>query len=235
MKLNGFVGKGSGKLGSSVFAISGGEQIVRVYNPQVSNPNTDAQVAQRAKLKLMSQLAAALAPALGFKKQGLVSARNQFISKNIGQADYQDNEASIALEEIQLTNSSTPIPSIVTEGEEGGVLNVELESAANGDIKRVVYVVYEVTEDETLRYVASKVVSEAGAQNKFPDVFNLYEGSFVVYAYGVKDTNSDATIKYENYIASSTDGNASLQVVELFRSALYGLTMTTGARVGLAG
>ena len=54
MKLNGIVGKGTGKLGASVFAISGGEQIVRQYNPVVSNPNTDAQVAQRAKLKLMS-------------------------------------------------------------------------------------------------------------------------------------------------------------------------------------
>ena len=81
MKLNGFVGKGTGKLGSSVFAVSGGEQIVRQYNPNVSNPNTDAQVAQRAKFKLMSQLAAVLAPGLAFKKDSLVSPRNKFIKK----------------------------------------------------------------------------------------------------------------------------------------------------------
>ena len=76
MKLYGLFGKGSGKLGSSVFAISSGEQIVREYNPVVENPNTPAQVEQRAKFKLLSQLASDLASALAFKKEGLVSTRN---------------------------------------------------------------------------------------------------------------------------------------------------------------
>lgn len=106
MKQYGLLGKGTGKLGSSVFAISGGEQIVREYNPKVSNPNTSLQVEQRAKFKLMSQLAAAFAPFFGFTKKGLTSARNQFVAKNIGLVDYNAvNGASVHLENIALTPS----------------------------------------------------------------------------------------------------------------------------------
>ncbi len=49
-------GKISGKLGAVVFSTSGGATISREYNPHVANPNTDAQINQRARMKLMSQL-----------------------------------------------------------------------------------------------------------------------------------------------------------------------------------
>ena len=53
-------GKVSGKIGAVVFSTSGGQTISREYNPHVSNPNTQAQIDQRARMKLMSQLSAAL-------------------------------------------------------------------------------------------------------------------------------------------------------------------------------
>ena len=116
MKLNGFVGKGTGKLGASVFAISGGEQIVRQYNPKVANPNTDAQVEQRAKLKLMSQLAADMATSIAFRKKGLVSARNQFVSVNIGKCTFvnegENKGARIDVNQIDLTGASAAFPEI---------------------------------------------------------------------------------------------------------------------------
>lgn len=228
MKLNGIVGKGTGKLGASVFAISGGEQIVRQYNPQVSNPNTAAQVEQRAKLKLMSQLGAALAPTLGFAKMGLVSARNQFVSKNIGLATFGEEKASVNLTALQLTPSHVSFPTISYENEGEGVFDIELEYAAAADIKRVVYAVYRKTEDSDLIYVASQVITEAGADNVFPAQFNVGAGEYVIYAYGVKDNNVNSTIKYENYVAAADVNVATLDVIQLFRSSDYGLTMTTG-------
>jgi len=228
MKLSGFVGKGSGKLGASIFAISGGEQIVRQYNPQVANPNTDAQVAQRAKLKLMSQLAAVLAPAMGFEKKGLVSARNQFVSKNIGLATYGDGQAGITLTELQLTPSNMAFPALATPTAQGGVMSLALSGAAPASVERVVYAVYQIGRDGSLEYVASKVVSEAGESSTFPTTFDNITGEVVVYAYGVKDTTSAATIKYENYVADAGGDEASLDIIGLFRTAGFDLTKSVG-------
>lgn len=233
MKLNGIIGKGTGKLGSSVFAISGGEQVVREYNPNVSNPNTDAQVAQRAKLKLMSQLAAALAPALGFAKMGLVSARNQFVSKNIGLATFGNDKANVNVVNIKLTPSESPFPALALTAGTSGVVNVELASAAPADVKRVAYFVYRQTENDKLEYVASKVVAVAGEGSLFPTTFSNVPGDIVVYAYGVKDANANATFKYENYINGAGDVNAALEVISLFRSADYKLTASVGALISI--
>lgn len=232
MKLNGFVGKGSGKLGASVFAISGGEQIVREYNPVVSNPNTEAQIAQRAKLKLVSQLAAALAPALGFAKQGLVSARNQFVSKNIGLCTFENDTASVDITSIQLTPSNVPFVGVsVTPA--SNALNVALGAGAASDIKRVVYFVFEQTGNDTLQYVTSKIVTEAGEGRNFPTTFSVPAGSYVVYAYGIKDNSVNATIRYENYVSSAEDADATLEVIPLFRTADFGLTQSVAAMMTL--
>lgn len=234
MKLNGIIGKGTGKLGSSVFAISGGEQVVREYNPVVSNPNTEAQIAQRAKLKLMSQLGAALAPALGFKKMGLVSARNQFVSKNIGLSLYANNEASVDITGLELTDSAVSFPRLILDDAGSGSISVMLEAPAASDIKRVAYFVYEVTDDTKLRYVASAVESEAGDAHNFPHAFNVGSGKFVAYAYGIKDNNTTATIRYEEYAANYADAEATLAVESLFRSSAYGLTKSVAAKITLA-
>lgn len=233
MKLNGFVGKGSGKLGASVFAISGGEQIVREYNPVVSNPNTEAQIAQRAKLKLMSQLAAALAPALGFAKQGLVSARNQFVSKNIGLATWGEDKAVAPLSQLQLTPSNVAIPQLSQPTIEGSVMSVDLESSAPASVKRVVYAVFRINDNDQPEYVASKVVSEAGADGTFPTTFNNISGEIVVYAYGVKDNTSAATLAYGEMYADGTEDETSLDAVKLFRTSGYDLTKSVGVSVSL--
>lgn len=234
MKLNGIIGKGTGKLGSSVFAISGGEQVVREYNPVVSNPNTDAQIAQRAKLKLMSQLGAALAPALGFAKMGLVSARNQFVSKNIGLCTFSENTAQCTIEALQLTPSSAPMPSLIAESGAGSALNVELSSAAPADVKRVAFFVYRQTGEDKLEYVQSQIVTEAGADRKFPVTFNNVPGDNVVYAYGIKDDNAQATMKYEDYVNAGGDSIATLDVISLFRSAGYKLTASVATKISIS-
>lgn len=234
MKLNGIIGKGTGKLGSSVFAISGGEQVVREYNPVVSNPNTEAQIAQRAKLKLMSQLAAAMAPGIMFVKMGLVSARNQFVSKNIGLATYgvsEPEQASIDLTKIQLTPSNIGMRPFgqVSLGE--GTLHLALADDGGKDFSRVVYVVYGKTAEGELVYVASKSVAEPGVNHTYPTFLSCSWGNVVVYAFGVNDKNSNATIRYENYVAEQGDVDATLDTLKVFRSTDYGLTMSVAVEV----
>ena len=234
MKLKGIFGKGSGKVGASVWAVSGGEQIVREYNPTVSNPNTEAQIAQRAKMKLMSQLAAVLAPALGFTKQKLVSARNQFVSKNIGLCSFENEQAEVDLTAIKLTPSYVNFPGLDMTDKGSGVVEVKLENAAAADIKRVAYFVYRQNAKDQLEYVASKIVTEAGENRLFTTTFNGLAGDFVVYAYGIKDNNANATFKYDNYNSTAGNTEATLEVINLFRTADYSLTASVGALINAA-
>lgn len=53
--LNGYL---QGKQGNNVFSIQNGTQVVKAYNPQVSNPRTLAQQSQRAKFALAGKISA---------------------------------------------------------------------------------------------------------------------------------------------------------------------------------
>ena len=212
MKLNGIVGKGSGKLGASVFAISGGEQIVRQYNPQVTNPNTNAQVAQRAKLKLISQLAAALAPGLAFKKKGLISARNQFVSKNIGLCTYSSETASCILAALQLTDGTPMLEDLTVTRGTGDKINVSLAANPNTLNDRVVYVVAEKTTNEQLRIVAIKNVV-AGNNHDFATEIDASRLNLVVFAYGLRFTSAQAAAMYGDYVASGGETDASISTL----------------------
>ena len=209
MKLNGFVGKGTGKLGASVFAISGGEQIVRQYNPLVSNPNSHAQVEQRAKLKLMSQIAADMAQSIAFPKKGLVSSRNAFISANIGKCTYIEGKAEIDVQVIELAGGTEylPIPAV---GELGALA---LSAAAPANVNAVVFAAYNRGEDQQLTLIDQKIVSEAGDGNTFPTTMELPNSSYVVYVYGIKNNGKASVIEYMDYIATLNQARAELEAV----------------------
>lgn len=212
MKLNGFVGKGTGKLGSSVFAVSGGEQIVRQYNPNVSNPSTDAQVEQRAKLKLMSQIAAVLRDAIAFKKNGLVSARNQFISANIGLCTFANGKAELDLTAITLTGKVSVLPPIVAAFDQQENLGIELESDATAKADAVVYVCTSSNPDMKLLVEAIKVVSTPGENGKFQTSIAGLPSSIGIYAYGVKFSSAAQKVRYENYITNNEPTGAKLSI-----------------------
>lgn len=201
MKLYGLFGKGSGKLGSSVFAISSGEQIVREYNPVVENPNTPAQVEQRAKFKLLSQLAAVMASAIVIKKDGLVSSRNRFIGLNIGKTNYADGTASVSLPNLDITGGSFVMGEFEAEKGEGNVVTASFSDGAPLGVTSVVYIAFEKSAEGTLIYKKSIIVKEAGENRAFPGELGRLLGDLVVYGYGIKGDVAGALAEYTDYAA----------------------------------
>lgn len=199
-KIYGLFGAMSGKTADVVMVVRGGEQIVRKYQPIVTNPNTPGQIAARAKLKLMSQLAAVMAPYIAIKKQGNVSSRNLFVKANYGLATYLNNDANVELRSITLTKGilSLPLPS-VSRSENS--IEVYLSGASQGrvlDIDRVVYVAFERTDSNELRYLDSKVTSTPGQTGGYSVSMVSSTAQVVVYAYGVRDNTEAARVAFGN-------------------------------------
>lgn len=229
MKLAGITGTGSGKLGSTVFSVSGGEQVVRQYQPTVGNPSTEGQVSQRAKLKLMSQLSAAFAAVLAFQKSGLVSARNQFSSKNIGLCTVSDGVVSINLEGIQLTPGNRGISAVVVSRDGATAINVALAADCAKVCDRVVYIAMVKNDENSLQLLDSKVCETAGANGLFEDTLAPSNKEVVVYAYGIKDASAAAAGKYANYSVTSGTDIASLVASRAISTADFAFTKTVGA------
>lgn len=203
MKLNGVFGKGTGKVGNSVWAVSGGVQIVRPYNPNVTNPRTDAQVAQRAKLKLMSQLAAVLAPGMAFKKNGLISARNQFIAANIGLVTFENGSAELDLLKLTLTGKNGYFPNFEGDVDQSQNLGLQLTENASELVDAVVYVVTEPTEDDKLLLKAVKVITTPGTNGTFSTSVPGMGERGTVWAYGVKFNSASQKVKFQNYVITA--------------------------------
>ena len=222
-------GKTTGKIGSIVFSTSGGETIAREYNPNVSNPNTMAQINQRARLKLMSQLSASLAPVIAIPKKGLVSARNQFTKMNFDQSMAENGVAQITYENVQLTNGNLGLPTIEATRAQGSGISINLAEDAHLAVNRVVYILYRKTSEQKLQFVTSVVVEAAGANGTFPATLPYTEGDIVLYAYGMRDTSESASAKYGNMQVANAIDVARLTAYRNISSEDYQFTETRGA------
>lgn len=226
--------KGSGKLGATVFAVNSGVQIAREYQPKVTNPNTEAQQDTRARFKLMSQLSAIMAPVIAIKKDGLKTARNQFQSINFDIVEYENENASINLNLVQLTKSNRSFAGFSANRAGGANIAVQLLAGMAATADRVVYIAYEKQADGSLSLLDSKVCNTPGADGKFADTLTYTEEAVVLYAYAIKDTDASMTAKFGNLIAPSAEKVAKLLVsssenmnaVNLSKTA--GLTMNVG-------
>lgn len=228
MKLSGIAGKGSGKLGSNVYAVSGGEQIVRQYNPVVANPSTPAQVIQRSRLKLASQIAAAMADVIAIPKSGLVSSRNAFMKRNFDLFVGSEDGATCQYAKLQLTGSAIGLPAVNAEKSDAQTLSVELASSATAVASRVIYNVFAKTTEQQLMKIASRVVTDPGENGTFPLEVTTSATELVVYAYGMRDMSSTASAKYGNYHVQSGEDIAKLVANRKLSAADFTFTQTQG-------
>lgn len=248
-KVTSLYGKTTGKIGSIVFSTSGGETIAREYNPHVANPSTMPQVNQRARMKLMSQLSASLAPVIAMTKSGLVSRRNKFVKLNFDNTYASQGVAQISYENVQLTEGSAGLPQVVASAalDATGDPAAYLATAPGANISRVVYCVFGKSQENRLEYLFSKIISQRQEGNINTAFFicpltelpvsesegeTVFNGEYVIYAYGMSDTSEKATARYGNLNVQSASDIATLVANRTISFEDYQFTQTRGTTIG---
>lgn len=230
MKLNGILGTGSGKLGTSVFTTVKGTQIVRQHQPVVTNPSTKLQVAQRSRFKLVSQLAASMADVIAIPRIGLTSSRNLFIKKNMPAVLGDVEGAHVSYEKLQLTNGTAALPDIIaTRG--SGNLTLYLASNASAIVNRVIYCIFTKDSLGQLMLNTSAVVTEADIDGNFNVQFDDIAGDLAIYAYGMKDTSASASATFGNYKVTNASDVATLVSNRSISSKDFIFTKTRGTTI----
>lgn len=231
-KIFGLFGTMTGKVADAVMVVRNGEQIVRKYQPVVSNPSTPLQIASRARLKLMSQLAEVFDSGIAFRRVGAVSRRNKFVSANYGLSVYDsaNSKAIISLANVDLTGGVIGLPEIVVTRSAGKV-SAALADTANFDA--VVYVVIQRGFDESLRFIAVRQITEGGQSSVFPSGdFDFYSTlSGYMYAYGIRFNNESARAKYMSLLAENE--NAVVEVIKTANVNDYSLSETGSAEISV--
>lgn len=224
----------SGKLADTVMSVRNGEQLARKYQPVVFNPSTPAQVAQRAKLKLLSQLSAVVAPVIAIPREGSVSSRNLFTKHNFPLVTYAGNTASVTLNNIQLTKSVVAMPAITASRDsESGMVNAALSYAVSG-LSRVVYCFFLKSGGDSLSLLNTEVVENASTA---PSTFastpfgTTFTSEIVVLAYGVRDNTESARAVFGDMQVVNAETVAKVVVNRTLTEADITLTKTEGTTI----
>lgn len=231
MKLYGIGGVGTGKLGNQVFAVKAGQQIVRQYQPVVSNPNTAAQVETRSKMKLISQVAAIVSPAIAIPSEGLRTKRNMFIKANYSLLAFSNNKASMSLPDMKLTKGTLALPAVKIDIDEN-LISVELNEEPQLGIDKVCYVLLRQNSDGKITFENEIVVSNSGSSPKFPWPFTNYGevgDVFTVLAYGIRANTEKARLTLGEMNAPTTAAIAELISTRKLSDSDVTLTETNGA------
>lgn len=216
----------TGKLADTVMSVRNGEQIARKYQPVVFNPSTPAQIETRAKLKLLSQLSAVLNDAIAFRKQGPVSSRNLFTKANFGLTSYASNEASVALQNVDLTGGVVPLSISDVRRNDTSLIVVGTTSES---VSKVYVAVYQGSAN-SLREVA--IVEATVSNGAFTaTIENASTIAGVVYAYGIRFNNEAARVRYGNLTAELPVSTAIITVVRSMTENDISLTETAGILV----
>lgn len=234
--MQGITGKLSGKMGSAVFRVREGQQVVTQYNPIVKNPNTAGQQSQRAKFKLMSQLAAIMAPGFGTMgvnerpARGKMSPRNAFTKLNFPlvttTTDSQGVVATIPMEQLQLTSSFRNLPSLDVTEIEGVGLSIDFSTPPAAEVTTVRIAVVGYADG-----IASIVNIEDAPVASLPVTIAAPAGKYTVLAYGlIPSESAKASIDLDNI--HTPDDDDFISAVELNAMVAAGSmaeTKTVGA------
>lgn len=229
MKLHGYL-RGSGRLGNIVCARVGRETIAKTHNPYKTNPNTEAQVNERSRFKLITQLAASYAPVIAIPKEGNQSKRNRFVRRNYEILHAEGGQASIDLTQIQLTQGVFYIPGLSVQlSPSDGKLSVKLEEGERARVSRIVYIVFQILDNGKLILKASKVVEDSGTDGDYATEINVGSIEGIVYAYGIQDKDTQTTAIYKSWQVLSAEKIAQLVVRRAIEPTYFRFSKTTAA------
>lgn len=242
-RLQGITGGLSGKMGSAVFRQAGGQTIATQYQPVVKNPNTGGQQTQRAKFKLMSQLAAIMAPGFGtlgtIKRAGHAapSQRNAFTQINFPLVEVEtvgeEVTAKIPMEQLKLTSSFRHLPT-PTLGGRAGEITFEM-SGISSDVAtvRTVTVGYAGGVASIVSIKDLPVVNGAitGASIDVPSTANEY----TVLSFGLIPSESlSSSISLDNiHTPNDEDFISAVELNAMVADGQMVETQTTGVNVTL--
>lgn len=226
-KIYGLFGAMTGKVADVVMVVRNGVQVARKYQPVVSNPSSPAQVASRARLKLLSQLAHVMASVIAMSREGIVSARNLFVKSNYPDSQFSNNTASINLAGIKLTNGVLSFPA-VTGSATASSISVALSQAVE-DITKVVYAIFRKEADGTLRLIRTSVISEASDSGLYPYSPSVTGGgNFLVLAYGIRENTERARTTFGDMQVLTAETVAKLIATRTLTKEDVSLTETKG-------
>lgn len=218
----------TGRLAGSVFAVRFGETIERAYQPVVANPKSKAQVASRAKLKLLSQLGQSLATVIAMPRNGAVSSRNEFTKRNYEYTGFVGDTASIGMGDILLTASYAGLAGMSADRSNGSAVSVVLSEDVSANWDKVCYVMLKRQATGQITPVASVVVEYDGTNGTFPATLPYQAGDISIHAYGLRlNTEASRTI-YGNYTVQNATGMARLIVNRVLPDGEYAVSETRG-------
>lgn len=202
-----------GKKAGIITYYVGDTMLAREYNPHPADPKTQKQVAHRAKIKLLSQIAAVFRPIIAIFPSSGKSSRAIFSKINYPKIAAQSTTAEIDYSSVSLTDSTRPITQVAKEVvflSTGVRKLIGLPEEPTQDIKRVFYYLFSKTDNGKLCFV-DFYLSEIRWSARNPFYFcwaNAYfeinelgkaTKDYVVYALGMGD-NSEAATDYWNYL-----------------------------------
>lgn len=248
--MQGLTGKLSGKMGSAVFRVRNGAQVVTQYNPIVKNPDTAGQQEARAKFKLLSQLGAIMESGFGTmavtKRAGksAPTQRNAFMQLNyplvaVDMSSDVPERATIPMERVQLTKSSRPLGTISGSINNVAVTNIPTDVASVRFVL-VGYRQYQEVDPDSGSFIIKvkpevREVTDIPVENGTATIGDVSDiGTKVtVLAYGMIPTASAAgRVNFDSiHTPADEDFIGAVDLDQLVREGAMVETMTIGTNV----
>jgi hypothetical protein len=192
-----------GRVGGQVYAVNGGEQVIRTYNPVVANPRTSLQQMQRAKVVLAGKLStltpdAVLTGMAGSKRDRRSEFTRNIIKKAVAENTPQGYKAVLE-----------PADLIFSKGRSNPDLKATIEAEGN------TAVAVQVTKGPSVDAVMLVAVEYNGA---------LLEYTFVNYELAI-DMGDVQRIALSG---RSLSGNVNVYAIPLTRKANLGSVRSNG-------
>ena len=227
-----FLTGATGKFAGAAFQQSPGNGTILREVVKPTNPSTEAQVEQRAKFKLMSQVATAFKSVIAMKREGNITPRNMFVKINspLLTFDSAQSRAEIELAKLQLTKSAQQIDNFDGSFDEAKE-SIELTMTNTLPILYGgVFVHIRPTENTGLiiKAIARETVNEAA--NSISHTFENAEVGDVFLAYGITQDTAGLAVKYGDIEGGDAQGWLNV-LSDLAQSS--SLTKTSGFALGV--
>lgn len=202
----------AGKKAGIVTYRVGDTLLAREYVPNPANPKTERQVQQRAKIKLLSQIAAVFRPIIAVFPSSGKSSRAIFARLNYPKIKASGTTAKIDFTSVSLTDSRRPITQVAKDIAflpSGVRMLVGLPQEPTEDIKRVFYYLFGKQDNGKLVFL-DYYLSEIRWSSRNPLFFCWANAPFeideqgkatrdyVIYAIGMGDNSEEATNYWQN-------------------------------------